>query len=274
MAEVPSIIPGPTTGGFERGGRPTSIGLDVWSESAKFVAGPCDAPNSFVNKQSVCDGLIADDNDPKIENSTYIEAFYPWPVYEIQSCVGDDIVKLVDLQRAENKLNAVRSSKFAKEISNGVSSGSPTFKSSAVPVSDSSYTLTQAIAHLLDARMSVEAVGPHIIHLPVALAPIAGNSELVSNDVYSLVFDNYDQSYIPDEDILDDSGQATAPTVGTQAWIAVTGGYEYGFSPVETQPVTTIDARRANKRLIRAEQQLFYRYETCNTFLAKVTVFS
>lgn len=273
MAEVASIVPGPTTGGFERGGRPTGIDLSVWGDSAKFIAGPCDAPNSFVNKQSVCDGLIDDDTDPKIENATYLEAFYPWPVYEIQSCVGDDIVKESDLRRVTDRLNSVRSSKFAQEISAGVSSGSPTFKSSAVPISDTAYTLTQAIARLLDVRVGIEAAGPHVIHLPVALAPLASGASLVSSDVYSLVFDNYVKSYIPDEDIYDDSGAASAPTAN-QAWIAITGGYEYGSSSVETQAVTTVDARRANKRLIRAEQQLFYRYETCNTFLAKVTVFS
>lgn len=273
MAEVASIVPAPTTGGFERGGRPTGIDLAVWRDSTRFVAGPCDAPSSYVNKQSVCDGLVADDTDPKIENATYLEAFYPWPIYEIQSCVGDDIVKASDLQRATDRLNSVRSSKFAQEISDGIYSGSPSFRSSATPVSDTAYSLTQAIAHLLDVRAGLEAAGPHIIHLPMALAPIAGSSSLSSTDNYTLVFDNYVKDFVPDLDILDDSGQAQAPTAN-QAWIAITGAYEHAFSPVETQSVSTIDAKRANKRLIRAEQQLFFRYETCNTFLAKVTVFS
>lgn len=278
MAEVASIVPGPSTGGFERGGRQTSIEESVWRDSAKFIAGPEDSPNSYVNRQSECDGLIDDSRDEisglsdKIVNETYLEAFYPWPVYEIQACYTSDIVKPADLQRARDKLASVRSSKFAQEISDGVWSGSPSFRSSAVPLSSTSYSLTEAMQRLLDARVTAEAPGPHVFHLPSVLEPKASNAVLSSTPDYTIVFDNYVQSYVPDTNISG-GGAATAPTPGVQAWIAITGPYEYGFSSVETEPVQTIEARRLNKRLIRAEQQLFFRYETANTFLAKVTLY-
>lgn len=278
MAEVASIVPGPSTGGFERGGRQTSIEESVWRDSAKFIAGPEDSPNSYVNRQSECDGLLDDTRDEitglsdKVVNETYLEAFYPWPVYELEACYTSDIVKPSDLQRASDKLASVRSSKFAQEISDGVWSGSPSFRSSAVPLSSTAYSLQIAIQRLVNARVLAEAPGPHFVHLPAVLKAKADSASIVSNDLYTLVFDNYVQSYIPDTNIAG-GGAATAPTDGTEAWVAITGPYEYGFSAAETEAVQTIDARRLNKRLIRAEQQLFYRYETANTFLAKVTLY-
>jgi len=280
MAKVPGIVSGPVTDGFIRGGRETDIGVSDWAERVSFVSGPVDAPSSWINRDAECDGVLDDQRTEidtltdKVESSTYIDGpFYPWPVYQIVSCIGDDIVRPEDEQLVEDKVNSVRSSKFAQEFSDGIWSGSPSLRSTAVPISNTAFSLTNAIMRLVDQRVSVEASGPHFVHLPAFLKPMADSLHLESNDVYRLVFDNYVKSYVPDEDILNDSGKAVAPT-SNQAWIAVTGPYEYASSPIETEAVKTIEARKANKKLVRSEQQLFYRYETANTFLAKVTVFS
>lgn len=276
MAKVPGIEGSPTTDGFIRSGRETALSLEDWRDVARFNAGPCDGAESFPNQQSLCDDLLPDDVSAetlKTENDLYQESFYPWPIVNIISCIGDDIVTVEDRARATNRLVNNRSALMAKEFSNGRYSGSPSLRSDASPISTTAYSLRDAIARGVEARVNALAEGPHFVHLPVVLKPLADELGIVSNDVYTLVFDAYDKTYVPTQNTIDGGIAAVAPTAN-QAWIGVTGRYEYGYDTIATESVNTLDAKRANKKLVRAEQQVFYRFETCDTFLVKTTVFS
>ena len=52
VAPVANIVTGPTTSGFVSNGRKIEFGVDYWRDSLRFETGPCDAPQSYLNKQS------------------------------------------------------------------------------------------------------------------------------------------------------------------------------------------------------------------------------
>lgn len=275
-----SIVAGPSTSGFVKGGRKVDWELDVWRDSVKFDAGPCDSPDSYPNKVAACDPdtLVSSAYiaaaDPKAEHQVYTEGpFFPWTVVENIVCYTSDVVKARHLALAQARIDQVRSSKFAQEISRGGMSGSPSFQSDGVSISNTAYDLVEALQRLLDARVVAEAPGPHIFHVPSVFQPLASSLTLVTTEDYKIVFDNYTKTYDPAQPLVG-GGNATAPTANTEAFVAVTGPYEYTFDGVTVDKASTSDALRLNKSFIQAEQKLFYRFETCNTFLAKVTVFS
>jgi hypothetical protein len=277
---VASIEAGPSTSGFVRGGRDLGWDVAVWRDEVTFDGGPCDSPDSYPNKSAACfdDSLVSDAflaaADPKAEHELNTEGpFFPWTVVENLICNGSDIAKERHLVLSKRRLDQVRSSKFAQEISAGGMSGSPSFQSDGVSISNTAYSLTVALQRLLDARVVAEAPGPHIFHVPSVFQPLASALTLTGTEDYKIVFDNYAKIYDPTQPIVG-GGNATVPGAG-EAFVAVTGPYEYAFEPVGDPTVSrTLDARRANKLFIQAEQKLFYRFETCNVFLAKVTVYS
>lgn len=277
---IASISAGPSTTGFIRAGRDIGLPVDQWRAGVKFESGPCDPPISYPNKQVACeitdslvDADLITDADPKEEHVVAFEAFYPWTIYENIVCDTSDVVKQRHLDLIETRVGQLRSSLFAQEFSGGGYSGSPSLATTAVPLSTTAYTLTQAIQRLIDARVAAGAPGPHFIHLPIVLEPLASSLTLVSTDDYRLVFDNYVKAYVPTENTADGDAPAVIPNA-SQAWIGITGPYEYTFDSIEVESVKTLDSKQLNKRFVQAEQKLFFRYETCNTFLAKVTVYS
>lgn len=274
-----SITASPTTTGFVRAGRQLTWDADMFGDSTKFEAGPCESPTSYPNKQSLCDGLLDDerdevaDADPKPVNELLWEEFYPWTAVDQIQCLMSDIVKERHLELVKTRLNNVRSSKYAQEFSDGIYSGSPSLRSNAVPLSDTAYSLQVAISRLLRARVQAEAPGPHFIHIPIAFKPFAKDLNLDSDEDVRLVFDNYVESYVPATNISG-GGAATAPTANTQAWVGITGPFEYSYGEQDSDAAKTIDAKTANRMFIQGEEKLWFRYETCNTFLAKVTLYS
>ena len=61
MVQVPSIPIRPTSSGFIANGTETDVSIDFWREKTSFIAGPVDAPNSFINRQSECLGILDTD---------------------------------------------------------------------------------------------------------------------------------------------------------------------------------------------------------------------
>lgn len=279
----PEIARSPISGGFLRGGSETVIPLDDWRYKVDFVGGPCEPAKNYPNIQSVCESEEDPENpvvdlerlgeyDPKDVSDTHIvEGFRPWPVYEIEQCAGDDIVRPSDRQRVLDQLANHRSSLFAREFSDGLYSGSPSLRSVGVPVSNTAFGPVRAVAELLAARVSVGVAGPHIIVVPLEFRPYFENVDLVSNEDYRIVYDTFAKSYIPDEDIVG-GGEATAPGSG-QGWIGIVGNYEYGWSDIVLDDTATIEGKTGNVKAVMGEQQLFYRFDTCGVFLAKVAVF-
>lgn len=276
---IASIIAGPSTTGFVRAGRQLDWNADIFRDGTVSEAGPCEAPVSYPNKQSLCDGLLDDereevtDADPKPVNSLLLERFYTWTTVDNIQCLTSDIVKERHLELVKTRLDNVRSSKFAQEFSDGWASGSASLRSSAVPISNTAYTLQVAVSRLLRARILAEAPGPHFIHIPMAFKPFAKDLNIDSDGDFRVVFDNYVESYTPEENISG-GGAATAPTAGSQAWVGITGPFEYAHGDQNSDAVRTIDAKVANQMFIQGEEKLWFRYETCNTFLAKVTLYS
>lgn len=280
----PEIVKQPATNGFLRGGSETAIPLDDWRYQVEFVGGPCEPSKSYPNITSVCRteddpqnpilelGRLGEYDPKEVSETSIFGPFYPWPVYDIQVCGPDDKVKPVDRERVVNQLNNHRSRRFAREFSDGVFSGSPSLRSVGVPVSNTSFLPLRAVGELIQARVDAGVSGPHIVHVPLVLRPFFEDVSLVSNEDYRIVYDDYSKSYVPDANVVG-GGSATAPT-SAQAWIGVTGAYEYDSSPIVLDDDYTIESKKGNLKSVKGEQQMFYRFETCGVFLAKVTVFA
>lgn len=276
----PEIVAGPTTTGFISGGREVPFSSEDWADKVSYVGDNGEASVGYPNKQVLCETELLDeenplvgDADPKAVYDRVIHGpFYPWTIYDFEKCDSTDIVTDADLARVRNKLTNNRSAHFANEISTGALSGSPSFLSVGVPVSDTAQSVVDGVARLIDARVTAKAQGPHIIHVNPVLRPKFEDANLVSNDLYRIVYDDYAKTYTPTQDLVG-GGSATAPNA-SQAWIAITGAYEYGFVEGTADKAETIDARLTNSQLVGVEDKLFYRFDTTNVFLAKVTVFS
>ncbi len=276
----PEIVAGPTTTGFISGGREVPFSSEDWADRVSYVGDNGEASVGYPNKQVLCETELLDDSnplvgdaDPKAAYDRVIHGpFHPWTAYDFEKCDTTDIVTEADLARVRNKLTNTRSALFANEISLGTFSGSPSFRTVGQSVSNTAQTAINGVARLIDARVSVKAQGPHIIHVPVVLRPRFEDANIVSNDLYRIVYDDYVDIYDPTSALVG-GGNATAPSAG-EAFIAVTGAYEYGFVEGVAGKAETIDARLTNSQLVGVEDKLFYRFDTTNVFLAKVTVFS
>lgn len=274
VAQLASLSSGPSSSGFVRNGREVE-----WSQAAlgnAFESGPCTSSVSYPNKQSLCDDLLDDerdevaDADPKPLGSLELARFYEWTHVDQISCTGSDVNQERTIARIRGRLANTRSSKFAQEFSDGWASGSPSLRSVATPLSSTAYSLQEAISRLLDARADI--AGPHVVHVPLAFKPFAQALSIDSNLDYLVSFDNYAKTYIPATNISG-GGAATAPNA-SQAWIGITGGYEWSYGNYREETGRTIDARRANTLFVQGEEDLWFRFETCNTFLAKATLYS
>lgn len=276
---IPEIVNAPVTDGFIRGGREVPFGVDEWrGDDVQHKQEPCDAGGSYPNAQKWCDDELVDfpAGDP-LPEKTGVETvvslpFNSWTMHHEEYCERTDIVLDADKARVAKHLENITSALFAQELSLGSYSGNPSFRSIGVAVTDTAYAPKDAVARLLDARVDNLVVGPHIIHAPIALKPFFDDLNIASNDTYRVVYDAYVKSFDPVQNTIA-GGATTAPT-SSQAWIAITGQYEYATDGASTEETVTIDARTANTSFIQAEKKAFYHLDTCGIFLAKVTVFA
>lgn len=262
--KVSHIVPQSSTVGFEANGRafPSSIIVDDWRNGVGFVQASCNPAKGWFN---VCDVPAVADKD---FCSPSIVEFFPFPIFWGEECFGDDVVNDDLLARARQMLNASRSAVMAKEISDSIYSNSPSFADVAIPLNDAAVDLKTGISWLLDNRVRSGVGGKHKIHLPALLAPSAQELQIASNSLYDIVVDNYVKDYVPVNTMAD----ATVPAVvgANEAWVTVTGEYEYSFTNPEYVVAESLDAKRGNGRVVRFEQQAIFRFDVCNVFAVKV----
>lgn len=264
MNKVTHILPEASTVGFEANGRqfPSNISVDDWRSGVEFIQASCNPAKGWEN---VCN---VDPVDDKFFCEPSIVRFDPFPIYHGEFCSGNDIVDQNMLDRGRQMVLASRSSVMAQEAATGMLSGSPSFRTVGVPLSDDVFDLKSGIAQLLKARVRSGVGGKHKIHIPAMFAPQAQELQLVSNSLYDLVFDFYDDLILPDS-LLPNGDPATA--VGeNEGWITATGIYEYAYSPLKYKSVDGVDAKRNNLRAVRWEQQAIFRFDVCNVFMVKV----
>jgi len=274
VGRIARVTGKPTVGGFTSSGVNTSVEQYDW-DYTEFLGSPCAKPDGWPNVQAACDPSL--DFDPVDPGSKSVEGwsqngpFFSFPSYRNIECFGDDIVSEEEVGLVRQDLVFRQSARLAREFSLGELSGSPSLKSVGVPISNTAYSVVDTVGHLVEARSSNESYGPYNIHVPSFLRPLFEKEKIVSNEMYRVIYDSYSARYVPAMNIPGGSA-ATIPD-SKQAWVAISGGYEWGASEPMVGVAQTIEDRRANKKFIQGEHHLFYRFETCNVFLAKVTAF-
>lgn len=268
MANVEHILQEKSGKGFEANGRylPSSITYDDWRSGLSFIEASCNNVKGWYN------ACWANDNNITVTEKVFVEpttaSFIPFPMYWGEKCLTTDIPDVNLGLRSKSSFIAGRSSVFAQEISTGIYSGNPSFKSVAIPLNDTATDLVNGISWLINERVSNGAIGKHKIHIPALFNVIAQHNNIGSDELSDYSFDNYATSYTPD--LLMPNGQpATAPE-DDEAWIVITGEYEYGYTNPIYASAEGVDTKSTNSRYSRLENQAIYRFDTCHVYAIKV----
>ncbi len=252
------IVGEPSRVGLEFWARqlPSSVTVNDWRRELEAVEASCNVAKGYENTCNV--DAVAQKSlcPPKLSG------FSPFPVYWGEKCLRTDIPVGAE-ERGRQQILNTRSAVWAQELSNGVLSDSPSFRTVAQPLSDQVMSLKSAIGLLYKNRILKHAPGRHFIHVPATFAFEA--SQLAIDPNYAIVIDDY--RYTPELTLP--NGDLVTAAGTNEDWITITGQVEYGVTNPEWASADGIDAKQKNSYFVRYEQQTILRFDTCNVFAVK-----
>lgn len=276
------IDPGKPINGLIPGGArplPASIEVKDWATGLEYQAWSSHKPSRWYSATCRITGVDQSSNEKTLDATSETPTFFPFDVYSLRGCETADLHDAEYKTMAELSLISGLSYEFAKEITLGNFSGSPSFKSVAIPISLSATSdYPAAIRQLKKARVKAGHVGVSVYHAPVWLLPEFASLNLVeprldglyvpgSNDRWS--FDYY-EGFTPDLDTAGDANGGTASGAGT-SYVTITGPVEYGLGEIKATVAEGIKMKQTNHVAVEVRQAGIFRFDTTGVYTVLIT---
>lgn len=276
------IDPGKPINGLIPGGArplPASITVDDWKTGLEYQAWSNHKPSRWYSSTCRISGVSQSSNEKTLDVDAETPTFFPFEVYSLQGCDTADLHDAEYKQMAELSLISGLSYEFAKEITLGDFSGSPSFKSVAWPVSLSATAdYAAAIRQLKKSRVKSGHIGVSVYHAPVWLLPEFAALNMVesrldglyvpgSNDRWS--FDYY-EAFTPDLDVAGDANGGTASGAGT-SYVTITGPVEYGLGDIKATVAEGLTQDLTNNVAAEVKQSGIFRFDTTGVYTVLIT---
>lgn len=265
-------------------GLPGAVTVDQWRSGASFN------PQAQLRPKGLTNGCEIDEEDSNARtwrNLDTIDTFKPYPVEYSIECIPGGLNETETEAQIRDSLTQDRSFIAEQQMSVATLTLNPSLKSVGIPLNNIAVNPSKAVGMLLAAR-NAEGIG--YIHVPELLAGSfakenqtnefhEGHAEFIIGEyVPNFVPDIPLTPAIPDDEETEEEDESepavlfTAPTA-TEAWVAITGAVEYGFTNIDgPKPITSKDAVDANADLYTGKVDLFVRWETTQVYLVKVSL--